>query len=71
MFKSEVLLHTIDDAGRIINHGRTATYQAISDGKIKAVKAGRRTLITDESLRAYVASLPPAEINMGQKKAAA
>jgi excisionase family DNA binding protein len=71
MFNHEKLLHTIDRAAEQVAQGRTAIYQLISDGRLKAVKAGRRTLITDESLKAYVASLPAANIHMGGKRPAA
>lgn len=38
--------------------GRTSIYQRISSGALVAVKCGRATLITEESLRAYLAALP-------------
>jgi hypothetical protein len=43
----------------------------IGAGKIEARKAGNRTLIPADSLRAYIASLPLADIRTGQRKAAA
>jgi excisionase family DNA binding protein len=39
---------------------RSSLYRALAEGKIKAVKAGRTVLIDGESVRAYLASLPPA-----------
>lgn len=38
--------------------GKTRLYELIAAGKIDARKEGRRTLITGESLRSYLASLP-------------
>jgi excisionase family DNA binding protein len=68
---SEVLAHTIADATRISGIGRTMLYEAIGAGKIEARKAGNRTLIPAESLRAYLNSLPAADIRTGQRKSAA
>jgi excisionase family DNA binding protein len=39
--------------------GRTKLYQEINAGRLKAVKAGRRTLIMADSLNAWLAALPP------------
>ena len=38
--------------------GRTNAYQEIAAGRLRAVKAGRRTLITHEAAEAWLASLP-------------
>ena len=40
--------------------GRDAVYAAIRDGHLVARKAGRRTLITDDDLRQFLAELPRA-----------
>ena len=37
---------------------RTSLYEAMKLGKIEARKCGRRTLVSVESLDAYLASLP-------------
>ncbi len=68
---AEVITHTIADAAKVSGLGRTSLYAAIGAGKIEARKAGARTLITADSLRAYLASLPRADIRTGQRKAAA
>jgi excisionase family DNA binding protein len=53
------LVHTISEACAITHTGRTAIYEAIRSGKLRAVKRGRRTLILDEDLRQWVQALPP------------
>jgi excisionase family DNA binding protein len=67
----QVLAHTIADATKISGLGRTSIYELIGAGKIEARKAGNRTLIPAESLRAFLNSLPAADIRTGQNKAAA
>lgn len=61
--ETEPLLMTVPNAANMIARGVTFIYEAISDGKIRAVKSDKRTLVVVESLREYVASLPPAKIN--------
>ena len=56
------ILVTIPQAAAMIGRGTTFIYGAISDGRIKAVKSDKRTLIVVESLRAYAAGLPAAKI---------
>ena len=67
----DALAYTVDEACRVSGHGKTMLYGLIAAGKIDARKSGGRTLITAESLRRYVESLPPAEIRMGRKAAEA
>lgn len=52
------LAHTIEQTGKISTLGRTTIYAAIKSGELKARKAGRRTVILDDDLRAWLASLP-------------
>jgi len=66
----EVLAHTISDTVKITGIGRSSIYEAIGAGKLDARKAGNRTLITAESLRSFLASLPVANITTGRKAAA-
>jgi excisionase family DNA binding protein len=68
---SEVLAHTIASATKLSGLGRTTLYELIGAGKIEARKAGNRTLIPAESLRAFLNSLPAADIRTGQRKSAA
>jgi hypothetical protein len=65
----DALAYRIPDAGRLTGLGMTKLYELIGQGVLDARKAGSRTLITGESLRAYVASLPKAEIRTGREAA--
>jgi len=55
------LAHSIEDAARLTSCGRTAIYEAIKRGALTARKRGRRTLILDHDLRAWLAALPTRE----------
>ena len=54
--------HSVNSAAEIIGAGRDAVYAAIRSGVLKARKFGRRTLILDEDLTAFLRSLP--ELNL-------
>lgn len=62
MIKPQRLSYTIEQAQEATGLGRTSIYKEISNGKLDARKAGRRTLITAASVQAFVASLPRAPI---------
>jgi excisionase family DNA binding protein len=51
---------SIADVTRRTGLGRTLIFEAISTGRLRAVKAGSRTIIKADDLRDYVDSLPPA-----------
>jgi excisionase family DNA binding protein len=38
--------------------GRTHLYAQIKEGKLKALKCGRRTIVLDEELRRWLGALP-------------
>ena len=52
--------------GRDFDTSNSETYNLIGRGLLVAVKAGRKTLITGDSVRAWWASLPPAKIKPQQ-----
>ena len=51
---------TMEAATRYTGFSRTRLEQALREGHVSAVRAGRRTLVIASTLREYVASLPPA-----------
>jgi len=55
------ILIPINQASAIIGKCRRGIYQLIAGNQIKAVKAGRSTLVVYDSLKQYVASLPVAK----------
>jgi excisionase family DNA binding protein len=41
---------------------RSALYRLAADGRVRMVKMGARTLVDAESVRAFLATLPPVEV---------
>ena len=70
MSNIEVMAMTIAEAVRTSGIGRTRIYELMASGEIAARKCGTRTLVLADSLRAYLAGLPAADIRTGQRKAA-
>jgi excisionase family DNA binding protein len=56
----DILAFSIEQAAKLSGIGRTRLYQEISDGRLEARKAGKRTLITRTALERFIASLPSA-----------
>jgi len=57
--------YTVAECNETCNHGTTKTYSLLAQGRLTAVKAGRKTLITGESIETYLASLPAATFRTG------
>ena len=51
------LLHRRKDAQNILSTSNTTFHRLVEQGRLKVVHIGRSSFVTDESLRAYVASL--------------
>jgi excisionase family DNA binding protein len=58
----ERLLLTVEDAGTMLGVRRSTIYALMGSGHLTARKIGRRTVITVESVRNYLATLPAADI---------
>lgn len=54
----EKLAHSTSDAQRLVGCGKTTLFKALASGELKYRKLGKKTLILDGDLRAWVASLP-------------
>lgn len=64
---TEPLAYTLPRAVQASGLARTRLYDLIEKGDVAAFKAGRRTMIRADSLRSYLASLPPARIGAGRR----
>jgi hypothetical protein len=53
------LAYSPEEAARATELGRTSIFEAMRAGRIERRKIGARTIIPAESLRAFLASLPP------------
>jgi excisionase family DNA binding protein len=57
----EKLAYTPEEAAAATGLGRTSIFEAMRDGRLDRRKAGTRTIIPAESLRAFLAALPRGE----------
>lgn len=48
------LLHPVEDARHILSLGRTKFYEEVHAGRITVVKAGKKSLVPQSSIDAYV-----------------
>ena len=62
------ILVSIPDAAIMIARSRGFIYEAISTGKITAVKSDGRTLVVVASLHEYADKLPPAKLKLMAKR---
>ncbi len=58
----EKLGYSVDEACEAIPSGRTKLYELIALGLLDARKMGKKLIITAESIHAYHAALPKADI---------
>ncbi len=49
---------SVSEACRVSGIGRTKIYEAISEGRLKARKLGKRTLVLRGDLQAFLDNLP-------------
>ena len=52
------LTYTVPQLRTVANIGRTKAYELIAEGKLRAMKAGSKTLVDAESVRSFLAGLP-------------
>lgn len=52
------LAHSIKEAANILGIGVTKVYKEIGEGRLKARKFGKRTLITGDALENWLNALP-------------
>tara|TARA_R110001592_G_scaffold294831_2_gene564667 strand:+ start:975 stop:1175 length:201 start_codon:yes stop_codon:yes gene_type:complete len=57
------LSYTVKDVMRRTSLSHATIYRAIGDGRLKAVKCGKRTLVKHVDLEAFISSLPSIQTN--------
>jgi len=60
-------LNSIERTEGITHVGRTILYELLAAGELQAVKVGRRTLVTGESILRFIKTRPRANFSTGLK----
>ena len=63
------LAYSIAEACTVTRTGKTALYQAIKTGELRAVKRGRRTLVLPADLKEWIEKLPAIQHERQSKEA--
>ncbi len=63
------LAYNIDEVCDVARAGRTAVYEAIGSGELRAVKRGRRTLVLAADLLSWIEKLPPVQVRPTKRAA--
>ena len=61
---AQKLAYSIDDVTKLTGVGRSFVYEEIKAGRLVVKKAGRRTLVFDADLIAWLTSLPSANLKI-------
>ena len=64
----EPLLLSIPQTSQMIGRCVATVYELLGSGQLEAKKSDARTLVTMESIKQYVASLPKAEVAVRPKR---
>jgi excisionase family DNA binding protein len=54
------LAYSVENTAKRLDVGRTTIFELIRTGRLRAVKLGKRTIITDDAVRELLDVLPPA-----------